>query len=552
MASFFQAALRGRPRLVFAASSAVSAALAATALAGASTAHESSPADASLRAGLATPSAPATAPGSFAAAAAAPGPAARLPEPDPLPANPLLPTDKLSCKAAAAQPRAPLVLVAAGSFNPPTVMHLRMAELAANELMRRGHDVWGVYLSPVADAYGKAGLAPAVDRVAMCRLAAAATSAAATCARVGVSAHAGGSDAGGGSAQGGGGAGGGGSGGGGASATAGAGGSGGGGGVEESQAHQPPQQLQPPPPQQQQPQQQLLPDPEPDLVMVYGWEAAQPGYTRTLAVLRRVEAELRAWLQQVEDGGAGAGGGPEGVERSSQQPPGAGAAARGGEAAGGSAPGSATAEPQTPAGTGQPGRHLQEQQHQPQHEQQQQQHDEQQQQQQQQLQPVRAMLLCGADVLASMASPGVWRDPDVILREHGVVCIARAGSPLDALLSTPGNVLHEHRDRVVLVTDHVGNSISSSAVRAELAAGRPVRHLLPAGVPSYIHARGLYGTGMRGGGGGAGGAGGDGVGGGGGGSGGGGEKASGGAVAGAGRVGGGGMAERAGSIAVLV
>jgi hypothetical protein len=31
--------------------------------------------------------------------------------------------------------------------------------------------VWGCYLSPVANAYGKPGLAPAADRLAMCRAA---------------------------------------------------------------------------------------------------------------------------------------------------------------------------------------------------------------------------------------------------------------------------------------------------------------------------------------------------------------------------------------------
>nr|ACR39519.1 nicotinate/nicotinamide mononucleotide adenylyltransferase [Chlamydomonas reinhardtii] len=475
----------------------------------------------------------------------------RLPAPAPLPLNPPLPTDKLSCKAASTQPRTPVVLVAAGSFNPPTVMHLRMAELAADELLRRGYDVWGVYFSPVADSYGKAGLAPAADRVAMCRLAAAATSTAATSAVVREGAHVSGSGGGGSKGYGG-------SGGGGGHGSSGVGGRDGagpvaplpaGGGSEAIQPRPQLQQLQPPPSQQhqllpQQPQLQLqpsklqpllLPDPEPDLVMVDGWEAAQPGYTRTLAVLRRVEGELRAWLLQAA-GAAGAGTGPEAAEaaeaeeQEGQRPP----PAVGGGVQAAQAGGPGQGQGQARASTGVV-----------------QQQQDRQDRQQQQERPVRAMLLCGADVLASMASPGVWRNPDVILREHGVVCIARAGSPLDGLLSTPGNVLHDHRDRVVLVYDHVGNSISSSAVRAELAAGRPVRHLLPAGVAAYIHARGLYsstgtGTGMRGG---------DRVGGGGGGGEGGGVEGAGGRMAvGAGAAGrsGGGLAGRAGSLEVIV
>ncbi|EFJ52611.1 hypothetical protein VOLCADRAFT_55034 [Volvox carteri f. nagariensis] len=251
-----------------------------------------------------------------------------------------LPTEKLSCKMHSMPPRTPLVLVCCGSFNPPTIMHMRMVDLAGDELMRRGYDVWAAYLSPVADAYGKAGLAPAADRVAMCRLAAEAESASGQVydsAALGPHAHA-----------------------------------------HATRHH------------------------TMNLTMVYDWEARQPGYTRTLAVLRR---------------------------------------------------------PHLP--------------------------------------PVRAMLLCGGDVLASMAVPGVWRDPDVILREHGVVCVAREGTDLEKLLSQPGNVLHDYRERILVVYDRVGNSISSSKVREELAAGRPVRYLVPQSVLSYIYEKGLYGTGKN-------------------------------------------------------
>lgn len=41
--------------------------------------------------------------------------------------------------------------------------------------LQRGHDVWGCYMSPVADAYGKKGLAPVSHRLQMCSLAAAGT-----------------------------------------------------------------------------------------------------------------------------------------------------------------------------------------------------------------------------------------------------------------------------------------------------------------------------------------------------------------------------------------
>ncbi|GBF96571.1 nicotinamide nicotinic acid mononucleotide adenylyltransferase [Raphidocelis subcapitata] len=316
-----------------------------------------------------------------------------------------LPTDKLSCKRAAAPPRTPCVLVSCGSFNPPTNMHLRMCELAAEELGRRGYDVWGCYLSPVADPYGKAHLAPARHRIEMARLAA-----------------------------------------------------------EGS-----------------------------PLVMVDDWEARQEGYTRTLAVLRRVQAELDALVgwraaSSAADGAGGAGGAE-------------GASEGGGEAAG--AP-----------------------------------------------RRVRVMLLCGADLLATMAVPGVWRGAGALLREHGAVVVAREGTDLEALLGSPGGaspgagspeasaaasggpaggspagasaaaaapggadddpstVLRANRDAVVVVVDPLPNSMSSTRVRAELAAGRGAEGMAPDAVLRYARRHGLYGAAGGGGGGGGGGTGG--------------------------------------------
>jgi hypothetical protein len=93
-------------------------------------------------------------------------------------ADPPLPLDKLRCGrrpgGGGGPPRRQgVVLVACGSFNPPTLAHLRMLELAREEVERGGREeVLGAYLSPVHAAYGKPGLAPAGDRLEMCRLAA--------------------------------------------------------------------------------------------------------------------------------------------------------------------------------------------------------------------------------------------------------------------------------------------------------------------------------------------------------------------------------------------
>ncbi|XP_069720717.1 nicotinamide/nicotinic acid mononucleotide adenylyltransferase 3 [Phaenicophaeus curvirostris] len=68
--------------------------------------------------------------------------------------------------------RIPLVLVACGSFNPITNMHMRLFELARDHLHQTGrYQVIEGIMSPVNDAYGKKGLVLARHRVAMAKLA---------------------------------------------------------------------------------------------------------------------------------------------------------------------------------------------------------------------------------------------------------------------------------------------------------------------------------------------------------------------------------------------
>ncbi|XP_013115948.1 nicotinamide/nicotinic acid mononucleotide adenylyltransferase 1 isoform X1 [Stomoxys calcitrans] len=65
-----------------------------------------------------------------------------------------------------------IVLIACGSFSPPTPMHLRMFEIAKDHFEMQGtHKVIGGIVSPTHDAYGKKGLAPGKHRCAMVKLA---------------------------------------------------------------------------------------------------------------------------------------------------------------------------------------------------------------------------------------------------------------------------------------------------------------------------------------------------------------------------------------------
>ena len=81
-----------------------------------------------------------------------------------LPRDVPLPTDKLSLSVAPGT--TPVVVVACGSFSPPTLLHLRIFEDAKVHLNRSGkYTVVGGYLSPVHIAYGKRSLGDNHHRV---------------------------------------------------------------------------------------------------------------------------------------------------------------------------------------------------------------------------------------------------------------------------------------------------------------------------------------------------------------------------------------------------
>ncbi|NXH40236.1 NMNA3 adenylyltransferase, partial [Dicaeum eximium] len=68
--------------------------------------------------------------------------------------------------------RIPVILLACGSFNPTTNMHMRLFELARDHLHQTGqYQVIEGIMSPVSDNYGKKGLVSARHWVAMAKLA---------------------------------------------------------------------------------------------------------------------------------------------------------------------------------------------------------------------------------------------------------------------------------------------------------------------------------------------------------------------------------------------
>lgn len=81
------------------------------------------------------------------------------------------PVSRLKTRQTSAD-RTPLVLVACGSFSPITYLHLRMFEMAADFVkFNTCFELMGGYMSPVSDAYKKAGLEAAEHRLNMCEIA---------------------------------------------------------------------------------------------------------------------------------------------------------------------------------------------------------------------------------------------------------------------------------------------------------------------------------------------------------------------------------------------
>jgi len=102
------------------------------------------------------------------------------------------------------------------------------------------------------------------------------------------------------------------------------------------------------------------------------------------------------------------------------------------------------------------------------------------------------MLLCGADILDSMVTPGVWMEKDLRgILSRGIVCIKRSGSDPEKLIQE-NDVLYEYRDRIHLVREWVENNVSSTAVRRAVKRGMSIRYFVADGVLEYIAEKGLY------------------------------------------------------------
>jgi nicotinate-nucleotide adenylyltransferase len=96
------------------------------------------------------------------------------------------------------------------------------------------------------------------------------------------------------------------------------------------------------------------------------------------------------------------------------------------------------------------------------------------------------IFIVGGDMARSLPR---WRDPERILELATVAAAERAGSGRAEIAEELAGLRAAAR---VEFFEMPRVDISSSLVRARVAAGRPIRYLVPEAVERYIEARGLY------------------------------------------------------------
>jgi nicotinate-nucleotide adenylyltransferase len=96
------------------------------------------------------------------------------------------------------------------------------------------------------------------------------------------------------------------------------------------------------------------------------------------------------------------------------------------------------------------------------------------------------VFLMGADVAAGLES---WRQPERVLELARVGIAARPGTALEEAEAAVERLGGRERAEIVRMPE-IG--VSSTGIRRRVAAGRPIRHLVPDGVAGLIGERGLY------------------------------------------------------------
>jgi nicotinate-nucleotide adenylyltransferase len=95
-------------------------------------------------------------------------------------------------------------------------------------------------------------------------------------------------------------------------------------------------------------------------------------------------------------------------------------------------------------------------------------------------------LILGGDQAAALGS---WHEPEEVLSLATVAVVERVSWTRNAIGIKLGRLKGARRVRYL---DMPLMQVSSSAIRRRVAAGRPIRYLVPDAVASYVEANGLY------------------------------------------------------------
>src|SRR5688572_18643662 len=104
--------------------------------------------------------------------------------------------------------------------------------------------------------------------------------------------------------------------------------------------------------------------------------------------------------------------------------------------------------------------------------------------------PSQIFFILGSDAFAEIAT---WREFPAVLDAANFVVIARPGTTLDAAIErTPS--LRGRQGKSLFLVEARTRDVSSSTIRARLAAHQPIDDLVPAAVARHIAAHHLYGA----------------------------------------------------------
>lgn len=107
---------------------------------------------------------------------------------------------------------------------------------------------------------------------------------------------------------------------------------------------------------------------------------------------------------------------------------------------------------------------------------------------------VRVMLVCGADLLETFNTPGLWSTADqkaLSSADFGIIAIPRKGSTIHVTI-WENDTLDANKATIYIAPQSTQSTISSSELRKSIAEGKDIKNLTPDAVVSYIKKHKLF------------------------------------------------------------